>query len=100
MILGRKQFPKMKYVNFPRIHVPTACAKPETTIKAVKQDPHNSATNAVVPVIQQLRDNSITINGKTHQLLTTKEYLVKEYANVYQGIGLLPHLMGEKLQAS
>ena len=34
--------------------------------------------------------NSITIDGKTHPLPTTKEYILHEYANVFKGIGTLP----------
>ena len=31
----------------------------------------------------------ITFNGKTHSLPTTKEYIMKEYADVFKGIGML-----------
>ena len=34
--------------------------------------------------------NSVTINGKTHPLPTTKEYILHEYADVFKGIGTLP----------
>ena len=34
--------------------------------------------------------NSITIDGKTHPLSTTKEYILHEYADVFKGIGTLP----------
>ena len=34
--------------------------------------------------------NSITIDGKTHPLPTTKEYIPHEYADVFKGIGTLP----------
>ena len=34
--------------------------------------------------------NSITIDGKNHPLLTTKEYILHEYADVFKGIGTLP----------
>ena len=32
----------------------------------------------------------VTINGKEHSLPTTKEYILKEYADVFTGIGTLP----------
>ena len=35
-------------------------------------------------------NNSITIEGKTHPLPTTKEYILHEYADVFKGIGTLP----------
>ena len=33
---------------------------------------------------------SIELNGKVHGLPITKEYILKEYADVFQGIGTLP----------
>ena len=32
----------------------------------------------------------VTVNGKEHSLPTTKEYILKEYADVFTGIGTLP----------
>ena len=32
----------------------------------------------------------VTINGKTHPLPTTKEYILHEYADVFKGVGTLP----------
>ena len=40
------------------------------------QSEHNSAT--------------VTVNSKEHSLPTTKEYILKEYADVFTGIGTLP----------
>ena len=34
--------------------------------------------------------NSVTINAKMHPLLTTKEYTLHEYADVFKGVGTLP----------
>ena len=34
--------------------------------------------------------NSVTINGKTHPLPATKEYILHEYADVFKGVGTLP----------
>ena len=34
--------------------------------------------------------NSVTINGKTHPLPTTKEYILHEYADVFKWVGTLP----------
>ena len=41
-------------------------------------------------VIQQSTNSSITIIGKTIQTSTTKEYLLREFAEVFKGIGILP----------
>ena len=89
MILGRHQALRMKYVDFPEIQEPAVNAKPEKAIKAVQK----AVTEPVRPVIQESADSSITINGKPHQLPTRKEYMLKEYADVFEGIWTLP---GEK----
>ena len=34
--------------------------------------------------------SSITINGKTNPLPTTKEYILHEYADIFKGVGTLP----------
>ena len=34
--------------------------------------------------------SAVTINGKTHPLPTTKEYILHEYADVFIGVGTLP----------
>ena len=35
-------------------------------------------------------DSKITFGHKTHNVPTTKEYIMKEYADIFQGIGTLP----------
>ena len=35
-------------------------------------------------------DSRVLIDGKVHELPTTKEYILKEYADVFNGIGTLP----------
>ena len=37
----------------------------------------------------ELRNSGIILNGKEHSLLTTKDYIIKEYAGVLHGIGTL-----------
>ena len=34
--------------------------------------------------------SAVTINGKTHPLPTTKEYILHKYADVFKGVGTLP----------
>ena len=85
VILGRQQALKMNYVQFPKIVkpvIPTASA----SIKKTSSSP----AVAMTPVIKQTTNHSITINDKTHQLPTAKEYLLNEYKDVFEGIGTLP----------
>lgn len=101
MILGRKQALIMEYVNFPEIQKPGVQAKTDRSIKTIVEEPAKTTngpviprvqkcTDPVVPVIQSSTKEKITINGKTHSLPTTKDYLLQEYGDVFQGIGTLP----------
>ena len=61
------------------------------------QEEHRAATRAKsttthIPKSPQVSwcKNSVTINGKTYPLPTTKEYILHEYADVFKGIGTLP----------
>ena len=69
-----------------------ATSKPDQTA----QEEHRSATKAKSntthehkPVQISWCKSSITINGKTHPLPTTKEYILYEYADIFKG-GLTP----------
>ena len=55
------------------------------------QEEHRVATKAKSSTAQvSWCKSSITINGKTHPLPTTKEYILHEYADVFKGVGTLP----------
>ena len=61
------------------------------------QDKHRAATKAKSSTAHEPKSaqvswckSSTTINGKTHPLLTTKEYILHEYADVFKGVGTLP----------
>ena len=61
------------------------------------QEEHRAATRAKSGTAHKPKSpqvswckNSITINGKTHPLPTTKEYILHEYADVFKGVATLP----------
>ena len=61
------------------------------------QEEHRAATKAKTSTAHEPKcaqvswcKSSITINGKTHPLPTTKEYILHEYAEVFKGVGTLP----------
>ena len=63
----------------------------------IAQEEHTAATMAKSNTADELKSpqgswckSSITINGKTHPLPTTKEYILHEYADVFKGVGTLP----------
>ena len=82
MILGRDQALRMKYVDLPQI--PSANSQYETSEnnQTVQEEEEKAATEPARPVIQHSTESSITITGRTHQLPTTKGYLLKEYVDV------------------
>ena len=65
--------------------------------KQAAQEEHRNATRAKSttthgPKSSQVSwcKNAVTINGKTHPLPTTKEYILHECADIFRGIGTLP----------
>ena len=68
----------------PRVHV----HKNEST-KATQVKQSRQTTDPVVPQIKWNTD-SIELNGKVHRLPITKDYMLKEYSNVFKGLGTLP----------
>ena len=90
LILGRQQVLLMGYVSFPGIQQPAVKTKVDTSIKTIADKPAKPPAEPVIPVVEEYTDKKITIGGKTHLLPTTKEYLLKEYSDVFKGIGTLP----------
>ena len=75
----------------------TDSLKATPTTNHTAQEEHRAATRAKsttkhVPKSPQVSwcKNSVTINGKTHPLPTTKEYILDEYADVFRGVGTPP----------
>ena len=61
------------------------------------QEEHRNATKAKLTTAHEpkspqvsLCKSAVTINGKTHPLPTTKEYILHEYVDIFRGIGTLP----------
>ena len=90
MILGRQQALQIQYVQFPDISAPAVTAEPETSVKTVTSDQEQHVSEPVRPDMQEITSSSITISGRTHQLPTTKGYLLKEFKDVFTGVGTLP----------
>ena len=63
----------------------------------IAQEEHRAATKSKASTAHEPKSaqvswykSSITINGKTHPLPTTKEYILHEHADVFKGVGTLP----------
>ena len=68
----------------PRVHV----HKSEST-KATQAKQSRQTTEPVVPQIKW-NTGSIELNGKMHKLLITKDYMVREYGDIFKGVETLP----------
>ena len=118
-ILGRIQAKAMGYMQFPQIRWPHTLStfqhasrnlcthetpatkttktafQPQvslhktTPIEVTKVKQALQTTEPVLPHIKWNTD-SIQLNGKTHKLPITKEYILKEYNDVFKGVGTLP----------
>ena len=102
-ILGRDTAVKMNCVNFPEVKPPQRSLHNIVSTQAVSQESAtvsvdkltkkrtvpDKVTEPVKPTVKCNRD-SITLNGGTHSLPTTKEYFMKKYKDVFSGIGTLP----------
>ena len=116
MILGKIQAKAIGYVQFPQIWWPHALtASPHTSrnlctsrtpapktslqpqvslhkitpTEITKAKQAQQTTEPVLPHIKWNTD-SIQLNGKTHKLPITKEYILKEYNDIFKGVDTLP----------
>ena len=116
IILGRIQAKAMGYVMFPQIWQPHALTTfPDTsrklcthrtltpkTTQRLQVSLHKTRPTEITrtkqvqqttePVLPHIKWNtdSIQLNGKTHKLPITKEYILKEYSDIFKGISTLP----------
>ena len=67
-----------------KVHVHKSESTKATQVKQSKQ-----TEEPVVPKIKWNTD-SIELNGKVHKLPITKDYILKEYNDVFKGVGTLP----------
>ena len=113
-ILCREQAQQMNYTQYPEMQPPACAFTLETSLKdiAVKNEKRSNSqvekdtlrqTNEkqpkdkfkshkaglIEPIVLDIewRDHEIVVNDRTHRLPTTKEYLLREFANVFQGVG-------------
>ena len=75
----------------------TDSLKTTPTTDQTAQEEHRAATKAKSSTTHEPKSaqvswckSSVTINGKTHPLPTTKEYILHEYADVFKEVGTVP----------
>ena len=61
-------------------------------MESIKSTQIKQSTQTSEPVIPQIKWNtySIELNGKTHKLPITKDHMLKEYSDIFEGVETLP----------
>ena len=68
----------------PRVHL-----HKNESAKATQAKQSRQTTESVIPQIKWNTD-SIELNGKIHKLPITKDYIMREYSDIFKGVGTLP----------
>ena len=60
--------------------------------ESTKATQAKQSKQTIEPVVPQIKWNtdSIELNGKTHKHPITKDYMLKEYSDIFKGVGILP----------
>ena len=87
LILGRETAQKVGYIDFPEVIPPCLQNVPliHTSVNALR----SSSDETKVPTCKVL-DDAVILNGKRHCLPITKDYVLSEFRDVFEGIGRLP----------
>ena len=91
--LGARKTPIPKTALHDKAHI---YRKTQHQVSLHKTEPTDTTQTKQVkqtaePVLPHIKGNtdSIELNGKTHKLPITKEYMLREYHDVFKGIGTL-----------
>ena len=116
-LLGREDAKLLGYIDYPSIQPPPECIaiksvnmvpkqndtgtsqdnkcawQQEANIHAQKRTiPMENNPSRAIPIKPDIKWGStqVTLNGKVHNLPITKEYILREYADIFKGVGKLP----------
>ena len=87
LILGRTTAQQVGYIDFPVVTPPTLTRVPQihASVNALRLNLDEVKT----PTCEVMND-AVILNGKRHCLPITKEYVLSEFKDVFEGIGKLP----------
>ena len=87
LIPGRETAQQVGYISFPEVTPPSLTSTPQvhTSVNALQPD----SSKANKPTCEVL-DDAVILNGKRHCLPLTKEYVLSELRDIFEGIGKLP----------
>ena len=86
--------PTPKTILYSQTHI-SKKTQPQVSLhktRPIETTQTKQAQQTTEPVLPHIKWNtdSIPLNGKTHKLPITKEYILKEYHDVFKGVGTLP----------
>ena len=87
LILGRTTAQQIGYIDFPVVTPPasTRVSQVHTSVNALRPN----LDEVKMPTCEIMND-AVILNGKRHCLPITKEYVLSEFKDVFEGIGKLP----------
>jgi len=87
LILGRTTAQQVGYIDFPVVTPPALTRVPQvhTRVNALRPN-----LDEVKTPICEITNDAVILNGKRHCLPITKEYVLSEFKDVFEGIGKLP----------
>ena len=87
LILGRGTAEKVGYIDFPMVKPPALTSAPQihTSVNSL----HQNADEVKLPTCETI-DDAVILNGNRHSLPITKDYVLTEFKDVFEGIGRLP----------
>ena len=87
LIIGRTTAQQIGYIDFPVVTPPALTRVPQvhTSVNAL----HPNLDEVKTPICEMTND-AVILNGKRHCLPITKEYVLSEFKDVFEGIGKLP----------
>ena len=86
LILGRTTAQQIGYIDFPVVTPPALTRVPQvhTSVNSLR-----SNLDEVKTPICEMTNDAVILNGKRHCLPITKEYVLSEFKDVFEGIGKL-----------
>ena len=87
LILGRESAQQVGYIAFPEVTTPSLTSTPQfhTSVNALRPD-----SKKVTKPTSELLDDATILNGNRHCLPITKEYVLSQFKDIFEGIGKLP----------
>ena len=87
LILGRTTAQQIGYIDFPVVTPPALTRVPQvhTSVNALRPN-----LDEVKTPICEMTNDAVILNGKRHCVPITKEYVLPEFKDVFEGIGKLP----------